>query len=96
MNFETVEYRVGAWALNYLIYDDLSGLDDWERQAVTEWTGYSTNDWTDADGNVWVFAHWSTGEFDDFARDDITGLMGSTVKVTGHYALATKAPLELA
>lgn len=90
--FETIEYTVGAWALNYLMYADASGLDQWEHEALIEWERHAVKPWIDADGNSWSFAHWSAGEFDDFARDDITGLMGTTVKVTGHYALVSKHP----
>lgn len=96
MNFETTAHRIGDWALNYLVNADASGLDEWELDAVKLWEANTTTSWIDADGNNWEFSHWSIGDFDDFARDDIRGLMGSAVTVFAHFALVThQAPLSL-
>lgn len=91
MQFETINHTVGAWALNYLINGDLSGLDEWEDAAIKLWENHVTRPWVDADFNTWQFAHWSVDDttFDDFARDEIMGLMGTTVTVTAHFVIAT-------
>jgi hypothetical protein len=92
MIFSNISHRVGAWAITALMYGDMTGMDEWEEAAFKLWHDHVTQPWMDADDNTWVFAHWSAGDFDDFATDEIMGLMGSTVDVTAHFTLANRTP----
>ena len=81
--FAVRTYNVGAWALSYLVNGDASGLEDGEQEQIDEWLQSNTQTWHDADDNKWVYSHESVRaeNYDEFKRDDITGLHGPVYEV---------------
>ena len=70
MKFETYTYTIGAHFLPALINGDESGLSLGEGNALASF-----------DANLPGAGHWSCDDADgfDFARCDVTGMMGAVV-----------------
>ena len=84
--FAVRTYSVGAWALSYLVNGDASGMEDGEQEQIDEWLQSNTQTWRDADDNEWVYSHESVQTekqetYNEFGRDDITGLHGPVYEV---------------
>lgn len=81
--FAVHTYSVGAWALSYLVNGDSSDLTHKEETQIDEWLQSKTQSWRDADDNEWVYSHESVEQenYNEFGRDDITGLHGPVYEV---------------
>ena len=88
IQFESITYNIGTYALSYLINGDASSLEDEDQYAIDDWVEGATESWEDSDGNMWVFGHWGqTGDVDDFGVDAISDSWAQTEKVNAMFRL---------
>ena len=88
IQFESITYNIGTYALSYLINGDASSLKDEDQYAIDDWVEGATEDWEDSDGNKWTFSHWSpTGDIEEFGVDAISGGWAQTEKVDALFRL---------
>ena len=70
MTFDQYSYTIGSHYVCALEYGDMNGLDDNETQAVKDFM----SDLPSAHG------HWSWGDDEEFAIDDVMGYWGQCVR----------------
>lgn len=88
IQFESITYNIGTYALPYLINDDASSLEDEDQYAIDDWVEGATEDWEDSDGNKWTFSHWSTtGDVEELCLDAISDSWAQTEKVEALFRL---------
>ena len=69
MTFDRYEYTIGAHFVVALEYDDRTGLDDGECKALDAFLDALPGP-----------GHWSWGDDESFALDDVSGLYGQCVR----------------
>ena len=75
MKFDSMEYTIGSHFACPLVYADYSGLTDEEEKALEAWL----------EQNEFRGGHWDIGETQEFARCEISGLMGECITATQFY-----------
>lgn len=79
LNWDWFEYRIGSHYLSALINDDESGLEDNEAREFSEWCAAQSEN---AQAQGFTVGHWTDIEnTENFARCDVTGLLGDVVTV---------------
>ena len=75
MKFDSMEYTIGSHLASALVNADYSGLDDNEARDLDAWL----------EENEFRGNHWDIGETHEFARCEISGLMGECITATQYY-----------
>ena len=83
MNTEIISYTIGTQFTCYVAYGDLDGITEQEQRAFDELEQFSRLDAPKG----YHFSHWEirTDEYDEFARCEVTDLMGSCIQFDAVY-----------